>query len=110
MLDRIRNEKRRCFRSTAGLSAIRTKVWAAAGSRDSLRVARDPSGAVRPDAPINKMPINRYGGWHSEERLYRTMVQVTINDGRGRVGVPIFGHPAPEMRTDSPPVLNRIKR
>jgi hypothetical protein len=42
-----------------------------------------------------------------QERLYR--VQVTINDGRWRAGVPIFGHPAPEMRTDSPAVLNRIK-
>ena len=36
-------------------------------------------------------------------------IQVTINDGRWRAGVPIFGHPAPEMRTDSPAVLNRIK-
>ena len=44
-----------------------------------------------------------------EERLYRIRVQVTINDGRWRAGVPIFGHPAPETRTDSPAVLNRIK-
>jgi hypothetical protein len=42
-----------------------------------------------------------------QERLYR--VQVTINDGRWRAGVPIFGHPAPEMITDSPAVFNRIK-
>src|SRR5580698_6502365 len=45
-----------------------------------------------------------------QERLYRIRVQVTINDGRWRAGVPIFGHPAPEMITDSPAVLNRIKR
>jgi hypothetical protein len=41
--------------------------------------------------------------------LYRIRVRVTINDGRWRAGVPIFGHPAPEMITDSPAVLNRIK-
>jgi hypothetical protein len=44
-----------------------------------------------------------------QERLYRIRVQVTINDGRWRAGVPIFGHSAPEMRTDPPAVLNRIK-
>jgi hypothetical protein len=42
-----------------------------------------------------------------QERLYR--VQVTINDGRWRAGIPIFEHPAPEMITDWPAVLNRIK-
>jgi hypothetical protein len=42
-------------------------------------------------------------------RMYRIRVQVTINDGRYRAGVPIFGHPAPEMIIDSPAVLNRIK-
>jgi hypothetical protein len=43
-----------------------------------------------------------------QERPYRIRVQVTINDGRRRWR-PIFGYPAPEMRTDSPAVLNRIK-
>ena len=44
-----------------------------------------------------------------QEGLYRIRVQVTINDCRWRAGGPIFGHPAPEMITDSPVVLNRIK-
>src|SRR5271156_4028066 len=44
-----------------------------------------------------------------QERLYRIRVPVTIDDGRWRGGVPIFGHPAPEMIPDSPAVLNRIK-
>jgi hypothetical protein len=35
-----------------------------------LRVPRDPSGAVRPDAPINEMPTNRQGGWHSGTPTY----------------------------------------
>jgi hypothetical protein len=52
-------------------------------------------------------PTNRQGGWHSGTPVWR--VQVTINNGRWHAGVPIFGHPAPEMITDSPAVLNRIK-
>ena len=43
-----------------------------------------------------------------QERLYRIRVQVTINDGRWRAGVPIFGHPAPEMINRFACRLNRI--
>jgi hypothetical protein len=74
-----------------------------------LQVARDPSGAVRPDAPINEMPTKIVTVEGIQERLYRIRVQGYDQRRAMARRCRIFGHPAPEMITDSPAVLNRIR-
>src|SRR5580693_4672016 len=90
----------------SGSSATRTEVVERTPFSEWLLIHPEQSARMRQSTRCRQ--IVKVDG--IQERLYRIRVQVTINDGRWRAGVPIFGHPAPEMITDSPAVLNRIKR